>query len=388
MFGALPPIEPRDSHTLWYSSSYTGRSVTSSSQNTVAGGQPPQPGRRNGRSQGANTPLFSASFDPLSTLLAEERALKLRKQNIASFGFSWIRPAGFPKTMMGLREEEMECEEGTGAGLGEGDIEEEEEFMEGIEGGEGGMGLDGAGEGEEGDTGMERDLDGDIPDGDGEGFGLIEEGEEGYDDEEEEFLDEEEEGMMERDLDDDVPEAPDGDEEDEEEEDDDDGDDDEDEEEEEGYGDTSEVRSPPGTTPNSRTPRESSMMMERDLDGSVPDAPRETPSQQQEWEHTDSDEDIYDDDDEEENEENEQEEEDEGHSRLSWASLPPGYIPQLTPSGPRRETEAERLFLERWGGNDDSIDLGSSSILPANPLSISRRRSRRHADEDSELEDM
>lgn len=288
--------------------------------------------------------------------------------------------------MMGLREEEMECEEGTGAGLGEGDIEEEE-FMEGIEGGEGGLGLDGAGEGVEGDTGMERDLDGDIPDGDGEGFGLVEEGEEGYEDEEEEFLDEEEEGMMERDLDDDVPEAPDADEEDEED-DDEDGDEDDEEEEDDGYGDTSEVCTPS----NTRTPGESNIMMERDLDGSVPDAPQETPSQQQEWEHTDSDEDVYDEDDDEDGEEEEREGEDEGtdegHSRLSWASLPPGYIPHLTPSGPRRETEAERLFIERWGGNDDSIDMGSSDMLPANPLSISRRRSRRHADEDSDLEEM
>ncbi|DAA79466.1 TPA_exp: Uncharacterized protein A8136_0239 [Trichophyton benhamiae CBS 112371] len=390
MFNPLPPIEPRDSHTLWYSSSYTGRSAANSSQNTTSGAQHPQPGRRNGRSQGTNTPLFSASFDPLSTLLAEERALTLRKQNIASFGFSWIRPAGFPKTMMGLREEEMECEEGAGGGLGEGDIEEEE-FMEGVEGGEGGLGLDGAGEGVEGDAGMERDLDGDIPDGDGEGFGLVEEGEEGYEDEEEEFLDEEEEGMMERDLDDDVPEAPDADEEDEDE--DGDEDDEEDEEDEEDrYGDTSEVRTPNN---NTRTPGESNMMMERDLDGSVPDAPQEAPSQQQEWEHTDSDEDVYDEDDDEDGEEEEEEEgegedegTDEGHSRLSWASLPPGYIPHLTPSGPRRETEAERLFIERWGGNDDSIDIGSSDMLPANPLSISRRRSRRHADEDSDLEEM
>ncbi|GBF60562.1 hypothetical protein TMEN_3009 [Trichophyton mentagrophytes] len=383
MFNPLPPIEPRDSHTLWYSSSYTGRSAVNSPQNTTSGAQHPQPGRRNGRPQGTNTPLFSASFDPLSTLLAEERALTLRKQNIASFGFSWIRPAGFPKTMMGLREEEMECEEGAGAGLGEGDIEEEE-FMEGIEGGEGGLGLDGAGEGVEGDADLERDLDGDIPDGDGEGFGLVEEGEEGYEDEEEEFLDEEEEGMMERDLDDDVPEAPDADEEDEDE----DGDEDDEEEEEDGYGDTSEVHTPS----NTRTPGESNMMMERDLDGSVPDAPQETPSQHQEWEHTDSDEDVYDDDDDEDGGEEERDEEnegtDEGHSRLSWASLPPGYIPHLTPSGPRRETEAERLFIERWGGNDDSIDIGSSDMLPANPLSISRRRSRRHADEDSDLEEM
>lgn len=276
----------------------------------------------------------------------------------------------------------MECEESAGVGLGEGDIEEEE-FMEGIEGGEGGMGLDGAGEGEEGEAGMERDLDGDIPDGDGEGFGLIEEGEEGYEDEEEEFLDEEEEGMMERDLDDDVPEASDGDEEGGEEED--------DEDEEDGHGDTGEARIPASRIPNNRTPGESNMMMERDLDGSVPDAPQETPSQQQEWEHTDSDEDVYDDEDEEDEEEEQEGEDegtDEGHSRLSWASLPRGYIPHLTPSGPRRETEAERLFLERWGGNDDSIDLGSSGMLPANPLSISRRRSRRHADEDSELEEM
>ncbi|KAF3483554.1 uncharacterized protein GIQ15_02878 [Arthroderma uncinatum] len=181
MLGSLPVIEPRDSHTLWYSSSHTDRSTSNTSQNGAANGHP-QPARRNTRPPAMASPLFSASFDPLATLLLEERALRLRKQNIASFGYSWIRPAGFSKTMMGIREEEMECEEGAGAGAGEGDIEEEE-FIEGVEGGEGGgMGLDGqggGGDGEEGgDTGMERDLDGDIPDGDGEGFGLVEDGEE------------------------------------------------------------------------------------------------------------------------------------------------------------------------------------------------------------------
>ncbi|KAM5463983.1 hypothetical protein MauCBS54593_007159 [Microsporum audouinii] len=387
MFGSLPLIEPRDSHTLWYSSSYTGRSVANSSQNGTTNGQHPQSGRRNARSTTTATPLFSASFDPLSALLLEERALKLRKQNIASFGYSWIRPAGFPKTMMGIREEEMECEEGVGAGVGEGDVEEEE-FMEGIEGGEGvGMGLDGqggAGEGEEGDAGMERDLDGDIPDGDVEGFGLVEEGEEGYEDEEGEFPDDEEEGMMERDLDDDVPEALNGGSDDDDDDDDDEEEGSEEEEEEDGdrdgYDDTSEVR-----TPARITPGDSHMMMERDLDGSVPDAPQETPSRQQEWEHTDSDEDVYDDDDDDEEEEDDTDVE---NSRLSLASLPRGAIPRLTPSAPRRETEAERLFLERWGGNDDSIDFDSSGMLPENPLSISRRRSRRQADEESDLDDL
>ncbi|KAK2871706.1 hypothetical protein FQN49_002914 [Arthroderma sp. PD_2] len=391
MLGSLPVIEPRDSHTLWYSSSHTDRSTPNSSQNGAPSGHHPQPARRNTRSPATTSPLFSASFDPLSALLSEERALRLRKQNIASFGYSWIRPAGFSKTMMGIREEEMECEEGVGAGVGEGDIEEEE-FMEGIEGGDGGgMGLDGQGgdgEGEEGgDTGMERDLDGDIPDGDEEGFGLVEDGEEAYEEEEGEFLDEEEEGMMERDLDDDVPEALDSGGSDDDDDDEDEEDQTEDDEDEDGYDDdTSEVQTPPRRTPNMRTLGDSHMG--RDLDGSVPDA-QETPSQQQEWEHTDSDEDIYDDDDDDEEEdEDEDEDMDVENSRLSLASLPRGNIPRLTPSGPRRETEAERIFLERWGGNDESIDFGSSAMLPENPLSITRRRSRRQVDEDSEQDEL
>ena len=55
----------------------------------------------------------------LSSLLLEERALRARKNNIASFGYSWIRPAGCPKTMLGMKEEEAEREEALAAAAAE-----------------------------------------------------------------------------------------------------------------------------------------------------------------------------------------------------------------------------------------------------------------------------
>src|SRR5262249_38713590 len=61
--------------------------------------------------------LFSSATpsDSLALLQLEERALRLRKENIASFGCAWIKPAGCPKTMLGMREEEAEREEGLAA---------------------------------------------------------------------------------------------------------------------------------------------------------------------------------------------------------------------------------------------------------------------------------
>ena len=41
--------------------------------------------------------------------------MRSRKQNIASFGYSWIKPAGCAKTMLGMKEEEAEREEALAA---------------------------------------------------------------------------------------------------------------------------------------------------------------------------------------------------------------------------------------------------------------------------------
>lgn len=117
----------------------------------------------------------------LSSLQLEERALHARKNNIASFGYSWIKPAGCSKTMLGMKEEEAEREEALAAAAAE---------MAAAAAAAADPGLDEFGNpmhDQTDDTGMERDLDDDIPDADADG--LVEEGEEGL--EEDEDVDEE-----------------------------------------------------------------------------------------------------------------------------------------------------------------------------------------------------
>ncbi|KAK5472014.1 hypothetical protein LTR26_010686, partial [Exophiala xenobiotica] len=144
---------------------------------------------------------------------------------IAMYGYSWLKPAGCAKTMLGRREEELEREE-VEKQLREVDLQErmalEAEEQERL-----------AQRDERGEALEGRDLDEDVPDADAD----AEEGEDGgyeedgFDDEDED-LDVEEDGMgmgMGGDLDDEIPDA-DGDEED----DIDDGGEDEDEEDGEG----------------------------------------------------------------------------------------------------------------------------------------------------------
>ncbi|KAJ5726538.1 uncharacterized protein N7483_007895 [Penicillium malachiteum] len=286
----------------------------------------------------------------LATLAMEERALRARKQNIAGFGCSWIRPAGCAKTMLGMKEEEAEREEALQAAAAEMNVE--------------GMMDDDLGmtQGEE-DEGMERDLDDDIPDADVDAEGLIEEGEEGL---EEDELDEE--TYLERDLDDDIPR----------ENLDDvdftsvynsDGFDHWDSDIPERSSDEGMYRDLDAEIPeadegmsrdlDAEIP-EADEGMSRDLDAEIPDAVEDGSEQEGEWQHTDTEE-----EDDYEDEENDQEE---GVVRSRFAenfrtSTPnsrSGMLP--TPIMHRaRETAAQSRFINRWSGGGDAID--SSSLL-------------------------
>ncbi|KPI38005.1 uncharacterized protein AB675_3193 [Cyphellophora attinorum] len=131
---------------------------------------------------------------PLTALSAEERQLTQRKLAIAMYGYSWLKPAGCSKTMLGRREEELEREE-IERQMRETEMQErmaaeademERQAERNAEGDAAGM--------------NDRDLDDEVPDADGEA--------EANDDDWRDMVSEAGEGDMGgRDLDDDIPSA-------------------------------------------------------------------------------------------------------------------------------------------------------------------------------------
>lgn len=127
----------------------------------------------------------------LQNLLQDESAIASRKMAISTYGYSWLRPAGVAKTMLGRREEEAEREEL------ERQMREQEEMELEMERGEelarqarlreqhqhGGV--------VEGEEAAARNLDDDIPDADED------RGQDGSD----------VEGEVDADLDDEIPDA-------------------------------------------------------------------------------------------------------------------------------------------------------------------------------------
>ncbi|KAJ6171593.1 hypothetical protein N7470_000660 [Penicillium chermesinum] len=264
-----------------------------------------------------------APMNSLAALAMEERALRLRKQGIASFGYSWIKPAGCAKTMLGMKEEEAEREEAAAAAAAEANAEGmmEDDMVETRE----------EGEEEEEEQGMERDLDDEIPDADAEG--LVEEGEEGL---EEDDLDERE-GFMERDLDDEIPEGyP------------------EDDYEESGLYEQGDFDNQPDLDADVPEAEEG---FSRDLDDDIPDATEEGSEQEGEWQHTDTEDEL---DDDEGGGEYEivRDQFTAANFRTSTPNSRSGLPPPLRRE---RETEAQRRFLQRWSGGGDALD--SSSLL-------------------------
>ncbi|KAE8145570.1 Apc15p protein-domain-containing protein [Aspergillus avenaceus] len=355
MMLSLPLLTPRDSHELWFGSSQLYRS---SAQHSLSHNEPQGDLHRNG-SNTSNGRVFLApttSGSTLSSLLLEERALRARKNNIASFGYSWIKPAGCAKTMLGMKEEEAEREEALAAAAAE--MAATAAAAEA-----GGDGTDGFGtqhDEVQDDTGMERDLDDDIPDADAEG--LVEEGEEGLEDEGAA----DEEGYMERDLDDDIPEAyPD-------EYDDDDRVVDSGEENEEYFDNQPDLDDeiPSASEIDDELEGISEGDMGRDLDDDVPEAAEDRSEQEDEWQHTDTDAEFDDEDD-----------VSFSHdpftqslraSVTSSRGLPPAPVRP-------RETEAQRRFLQRWSGGGDVFDTSSMLVdeddLRASVTSQGSRRS-------------
>ncbi|PYI30983.1 hypothetical protein BP00DRAFT_344812 [Aspergillus indologenus CBS 114.80] len=326
--------------------------------------QPHGPNRRNGSNHpSTGRGLSASSGNMLSSLLLEERALRARKNNIASFGYSWIKPAGCPKTMLGMKEEEAEREEALAAAAAEmaAAAAAAEAGMDDF-GGQTQDTMDG--EGMQDDTGMERDLDDDIPDADADG--LVEEGEEGL--EEEGVVDEDEEGYMERDLDDDIPEAFSGY----------DDDDEEDlDEENEGFDDQPDLDADIPSAAEEGYDDDDDMSenaaMGRDLDDDIPEADNDHYAQgeEEEWQHTDTDAEFDD-------EEDVSFAQDPFTQSLRASTSSRGGLPPV-PMRRERETEAQRRFLQRWSGGGDAFDTSSMLVdeedLRASIASQASRRS-------------
>ncbi|ERF77088.1 hypothetical protein EPUS_06306 [Endocarpon pusillum Z07020] len=131
-----------------------------------------QPSQRRSNLHQSN-PSSLRNPNSLHSLLVDESVIASRKAAISTYGYSWLRPAGVAKTMLGRREEEAEREEL------ERQMREQEEMEAEIERGEqlarqgrlrGEQLLEGEGEGEGEGAGAEgvgqRNLDDDIPDAD------------------------------------------------------------------------------------------------------------------------------------------------------------------------------------------------------------------------------
>ncbi|KAI1083827.1 Apc15p protein-domain-containing protein [Whalleya microplaca] len=195
MLSLLPDLTPRDSHSLWYTST---RNPLSSAQfheaNSHDGNGPPphhgqgqgannhqhqQHQRRGGNGGGAAAHLLIERSN-LARLRADEQNLERRRLNVTNFGSGWLKPLGIVKTLHQLREERREAEEHQEALRRE---QLAQELAEAEAAGAGGVDavledVQG-GEGEDGDGPMDdvqldgaRDLDEDIPEADAADYGL------------------------------------------------------------------------------------------------------------------------------------------------------------------------------------------------------------------------
>ncbi|KAK1830772.1 hypothetical protein QBC39DRAFT_383019 [Podospora conica] len=217
MFSVLPDLTPRDSHTLWYTSTRHPLPTASldasslSDANRLRGGQGPGGGPNN-----AVQSALAIDRSLLGRLRDDERLHERRRANAGNMGQTWLKPPGVTKTLFQLREERREAEEHAEAMRREMVAQELAEaeaanatgatgmMDDGGEGVAAAVRMDGDGdevmmmEGEEDMSGMGgRDLDDDIPDADDGGFGFDgvsddEEEEEEEDEEDEEDSDDEE----------------------------------------------------------------------------------------------------------------------------------------------------------------------------------------------------
>ena len=102
----LKPISDElQAHSLWYPSLAT-YTFNPPPAHTIV---PPTQARHHHLSRHGHTNVQPRTM--LSTLLADERAVELRKANVRRFGAGWIKPPGLSKTLQGMQDEQAEREE-------------------------------------------------------------------------------------------------------------------------------------------------------------------------------------------------------------------------------------------------------------------------------------
>ncbi|KFA68693.1 hypothetical protein S40285_02619 [Stachybotrys chlorohalonatus IBT 40285] len=170
MFASLPDFTPRDSHSLWYTSSRSPfHPPTALDPNNAELGSTSH-GSHNVRQRS-----HVIERSPLARLAADENYLLRRRANVQNFGCGWLKPPGIPKTLHQIREEKREQEEHQEA------MRREQLAQELADAETGGMPEDGMMDDVQLDGA--QDLDDDIPDAEDE-FG-VGAGDDDEDDEEE-----------------------------------------------------------------------------------------------------------------------------------------------------------------------------------------------------------
>lgn len=170
LLSSLPILAPPPQHIIATSHTVNQHTSSSAAHNVTTDTPLNHQSHRNRRD-----PKHAPSYRPpalsLMSLAQSEDLIEHRKNAIATFGYSWIKPAGCSKTMLGRREEEIEREEV------ERQLREAEEAeMRGDAGFDPGM-MEGEAEGE--DEGLDqRDLDEEVPDADADQTNLDDDEEE------------------------------------------------------------------------------------------------------------------------------------------------------------------------------------------------------------------
>ncbi|KAJ6787247.1 hypothetical protein PWT90_06825 [Aphanocladium album] len=116
MFATLPDFTPRDSHSLWYTSSRApilgglpdgpGHDAANHGHHHGPSGQQQQQHPHSARQRGQILERTA-----LARLAADEAHMQRRRVSVQNYGSTWLKPPGIPKTLHQMREEKREQEE-------------------------------------------------------------------------------------------------------------------------------------------------------------------------------------------------------------------------------------------------------------------------------------